>query len=934
MVIKLLTSALINAVLAVLLYYCDKHTSLGKLDYKVKQVLYGICFGMLAIYSSTNAGGFDVNGVILNVRDAAPLCAGLIFGGPAGIIAGLIGGVYRYVATIFGLAGAYTQIACSVSTILTGFIAAVLRKHMFDNKIPALIYGIGIAAVCEIMHMLMIFLTNMSDPATAFGVVRAASMPMILCNVVAVGIAVLGVRTAAKEKVRIEIGKRYIASTFQLWLFVCIAIAFITTSIFTSTVQSRISESESTSIIQTNIDDVYQDIMDASDANLLDKTQDIKEEYLQGADLDILAAKYNVIEVNIIDEKGIICDTNNEEYIGYEMASGEQSAEFMVLLEGDETQYVQEYRPTSYDNKTFRKYGAVTLEDGGFLQVGYDSNQFKDDVNGLVGKLAKNRHIGKEGFMLICDEELNIVTEGLPNTGENIETLGISISKGNFEENEIFRTEFDGMSYLCTYRFVEGYYIIGYMPVDEAMYLKEVSVHINLFVELIIFASLFVLIYFLIKRIILDNLMKINGTLSEITNGNLNVKVDVRSNEEFASLSDDINSTVNTLKDYIAEAAARIDKELEFAKQIQYSSLPAAAPRRAEFELHAGMYTAKEVGGDFYDYYMLGDSRIAFLVADVSGKGIPAAMFMMRAKTTIKDLAEQGLEPDEIFTLANEKLCENNDAAMFVTAWLGIVDLETGLMKFANAGHNPPLLCRHGQKFEYMKERSGFILAGMEGVKYRRNELQFEPGDRIYLYTDGVTEATDSNEQLYGEDRLLAVLNKFDGNSPQQICEAVKKDVDEFVGEAPQFDDITMLGLTFHAALSENKVKVVADESSRPAVDEFIESIIDKLEIVPKVANKINIIFDEIYSNILFYSKATSAELSYKIEKGSLYLKFEDNGIEYNPLAADEPDITLDAEERQIGGLGVFMVKKMSKNIGYRYEDGRNILELEVALVE
>ena len=280
----------------------------------------------------------------------------------------------------------------------------------------------------------------------------------------------------------------------------------------------------------------------------------------------------------------------------------------------------------------------------------------------------------------------------------------------------------------------------------------------------------------------------------------MNVTVDVRSNEEFASLSDDINSTVDTLKKYIAEAAARIDKELEFARSIQSSSLPSVFPpfpKEDSFDIFAQMYTAKEVGGDFYDFYMLNDHQVAFVVADVSGKGIPAAMFMMRAKTSIKDLAEGGLDAGSIFSKANNSLCENNEAGMFVTAWIGILDLRTGIVKFANAGHNPPLVKKANGEFVYMKSRAGLVLAGMEDIPYREQEMQLEPGDRIFLYTDGVTEANDIDGKLYGEDRLENFINSVKEENAETVLNAIKGDIDLFAAEAPQFDDITMLMLDF-----------------------------------------------------------------------------------------------------------------------------------------
>ena len=931
---NLILSASYNALLAILLYILDKKTAFSKTPHKAKQFIIGLLFGLMAIFATTSLGGFDLgDGTIMNVRDAAPLCAGLIFGAPAGIIAGIIGGVYRYVAVCFGMAGTYTQIACSVSTILAGFIAAILRKFMFDDKKPTWLYGLGIGMVTEVLHMLMIFFTNMNDAVTAFEFVKMCTLPMVLGNGLAVGIAVLIVSAISKEKLGIKKEQKQISQTFQSWLLVCIVVAFIATSSFSSALQTGMSEAQTNKTIEMSLSDVYQDILDESNNNLLKKTENINEEYIKGATLASLAEKYNVIEVNIIDEKGFIIDSNNQEYVGYDMRSGEQSGEFVTaLLENNQSQYIQDYRPTSYDDVTYRKYGAIALSDGGFIQVGYDSTQFRADIDKYVKTVSKNRHVGNSGFVAICDENFNLLTYRSDFEGAELNKIGIAFDRETVAEGEIFEAVVYDKDYLCAYHFVEGYYIVGAMPKYEAMFMKDVSVYVNTFMEILIFAALFVLIYFLIKKIIIDNLRKINKGLAEITNGNLNVTVDVRSNEEFASLSDDINQTVGTLKRYIKEAAARIDKELEFAKQIQYSSLPTAFPKSSAFKLYAEMITAKEVGGDFYDFYMLGNSTIAFLVADVSGKGIPAAMFMMRAKTVIRDLAERGLEPDEIFTIANEKLCENNDAGMFVTAWLGILDTKTGLLKFANAGHNPPLFKRNAEKFEYMKARSGMLLAGMEGIKYRKNELQLLPGDKLYLYTDGVTEATDNNTELYGEQRLLDFVNSLESIEPESLCKLIKADVDKFVGTAPQFDDITMLALNFDAILADESISVIPDEDSRKAVAAFADSLSAKLEIIPKIANKINIVFDEIYANIVNYSKASNASVSYKIENGKLCLTFADNGVPYNPLKADEPDTTLSAEEREIGGLGIFMVKKMTESMQYEYTDNKNILTLVIAL--
>lgn len=932
MTLKLLIPVLCNGTLAVILYLTEKKTLFGKMNYKLKQCIIGILFGALAAFSTEY--GVDVGGAVMNVRDASPICAGLIFGAPAGITSGVIGGLYRWFAVYWG-AGEYTRLACSVSTVLAGCIAALLRKYMFDDKKPSWIYGLGVGMVCEVLHMLMIFLTNMNDASRAFTFVESCTLPMAMANGIAVGLAVMAVSIHGREKLKFHKEQKQISQTFQFWLFICIVIAYVVTSGFTYVLQTGMSGKETESVININIDDVHKDITDASDENLLKITRDIKAEYLSdNTPLSILCERYNVKGINIVDKNGIIIDSTLRDFVGYDMAEGEQSAEFLMLLEGED-EFVQKYQPLSIDNSISRKYAGVRLPDGGFIQVGYDAQQFQKDIDEHVIGVTKNRHIGNNGFVAICDENLNIVIDRSDYAGKNLNTLGIDIDIDSAPENTVFEAEIYGKPYFLAYTFAEGYYIIGAIPKSEAMFMRNVSIYLSIFMEILIFAALFTLIYFLIKKVIIDNLRKINGTLAEITDGNLNVKVDVRTNEEFASLSDDINHTVSTLKHYISEAAARIDKELEFAKQIQYSALPSVFPpypNRKDFEIYAQMITAKEVGGDFYDFYMLGDSTLAFLIADVSGKGIPAAMFMMQAKTIIKDLAESGLELSEVFATANKKLCENNDAGMFVTAWMGILDLTTGILKFVNAGHNPPLIRQADGEFVYLKARSGMVLAGMDGVKYRQNELQLTPGDQVFLYTDGVTEATDKNNQLYGEERLLETVNQNIIKDTKKLCEAVKADVDAFVGEAPQFDDITMLSVELQYIWGENSITVIADDKSMIPVSDFAKSLTEKLAVVPKIANKVSIAVDEIYSNIINYSGAELAMISYEIKDGRLYITFTDDGIPYNPLKAEEPDVTLSAEERKIGGLGIFMVKKMTESMEYTYDDDKNILRLVIAL--
>ena len=242
----------------------------------------------------------------------------------------------------------------------------------------------------------------------------------------------------------------------------------------------------------------------------------------------------------------------------------------------------------------------------------------------------------------------------------------------------------------------------------------------------------------------------------------------------------------------------RIGAELHVATQIQASMLPCifpAFPERKEFDIYAAMNPAREVGGDFYDFFLTDADHLALVMADVSGKGIPAALFMVIAKTLLKNAAQSGLSPRAVLETVNNQLCENNEAEMFVTVWLGIYEISTGRLKVANAGHEFPAIKRANGEFALYKEKSGFVLAGMENARYREYNLELQKGDMLFIYTDGVAEATDAANTLYGTGRMLAALNRASDGTPKELLHAVKDDVDRFVGEAPQFDDITMLAL-------------------------------------------------------------------------------------------------------------------------------------------
>ena len=335
---------------------------------------------------------------------------------------------------------------------------------------------------------------------------------------------------------------------------------------------------------------------------------------------------------------------------------------------------------------------------------------------------------------------------------------------------------------------------------------------VPLVILVIILVAIGVFYSFVKKRIVtpINTLRNVSKSMVQNLEKDETIDVSINTGDEIEELFDSFNEMFGDVKEYINKLSAvtaekeRISAELDVAKHIQASMLPCifpAFPERKEIDIYATMEPAKEVGGDFYDFFMIDDRHLAIVMADVSGKGVPAALFMVIGKTLIKDHTTPGRDLGQVFTEVNQLLCESNSEELFITAFEGVLDLVTGEFVYVNAGHEMPFICKAGGDFEPYKIRAAFVLAGMDGIEYRAGSTVLNPGDKIFQYTDGVTEATNPNNELYGMERLGAILNKVKGGTPQEILPAVKRDIDEFVGEAPQFDDITMLCLEYKAKM-------------------------------------------------------------------------------------------------------------------------------------
>ena len=442
-----------------------------------------------------------------------------------------------------------------------------------------------------------------------------------------------------------------------------------------------------------------------------------------------VASELKVDELCVIDPKGLLTHSADERDIGFDFTNIKGQAAGFKPLLDRETEITQPLMPNTRAGDMI-KYVGVWLPEGGFVQVGCRDWSLRYLARSAITGLTHNRHVsGADGYIVIT-------------TGS-----GTIISHPD-EKRESGQWREPGDDCFWQRRDVEGFPVYVVIPKRTAIVERRVLVGTSAFLN---FMAL-VLATFL---------------------AGLVIAAYVRS-----------------------QVRAQHAKEMKMASDIQESAIPRVFPPfpdEKSVDIHADMQTAKDVGGDFYDFYFSGARKITFLIADVSDKGVPAALFMMRAKTIIKSIAQTGKPIAEVVTEANDAICEGNGANMFVTAWIGELDLDSGRISYVNAGHNQPVLLRGG-KGEYLGTHPSLVLGAMPGMNYSSQEVSLAPGDAIYLYTDGVTEQTDPHGEMFGDERLLSILSSERlQNDPQAIPSAVSGSVSAFAAGTEQADDRTQL---------------------------------------------------------------------------------------------------------------------------------------------
>jgi serine phosphatase RsbU (regulator of sigma subunit) len=531
-------------------------------------------------------------------------------------------------------------------------------------------------------------------------------------------------------------------------LAAALIVAFLASLGITWTLHNHIMEADAYKLIDIAFKDVEDAIRERVDRRLVRQTMLFRDK-LAGLKatpvwkdpkaaapiLRKLADELMVDELCVVDENGILTHASNLHDIGFDFKSASGQARAFLPLLDDVTEVTQPLMPNSNTGDVL-KYAGVWLPEGGFVQVGCREASLRHISRTALVGLTNNRHVsGEEGFIVITTATGTIISHADP-TRES----------GQWVD--------PGEDYYLQHRRIEGFPVYVVIPKKTAIVERRVLVGTSAFLN-----AMALIVAALLVGIVIASYVR-------------------------------------------SQIRAQRSKEMAMAQHIQENAIPRVFPPfpdEKRVDIFADMKTAKEVGGDFYDFYFSGQHKITFVIADVSDKGVPAALFMMRAKTILKSIAQTGKTIAEVVTEANEALCEGNeDANMFVTAWIGEIDLSTGVVSFVNAGHNPPLLLRSGAKPEFIRSNPQLVLAAMSGYKYRSFQVTLAPGDALYLYTDGITEQPDAHGELFGEERLMSIFETQSFKDDSECIGAVLDSVSAHAGDVEQSDDRTQLVIRYN----------------------------------------------------------------------------------------------------------------------------------------
>ena len=587
-----------------------------------------------------------------------------------------------------------------------------------------------------------------------------------------------------------------------------------------------------------------------------------------------------------------------------------------------------------YDNNG--KLIGISTVDWQISSIEEDLKNMKFARENSLSSFASGKYI-KNNFALLANLNDNYVIVSTDPYLDNKSLIGKSLDNVPWYKpsliDDLFFTYQNTMYVPYVKKFNNGMGLVICIPRYEMFFSLAHSLRMMLISLVLEGLLITALLYLSLNRYVMKPINILTDIAHKISNGE-DVNIKVEKPEEFAQLASTYDKMTKDIKT-ITNEKAKINSELSIAKAIQASSLPdttAPITDRNEFDIYASMEPAKEVGGDFYDFFFIDEDKFMFLVADVSGKGVPAALFMMTVKTLINNLSQIECSPKKLIQTINKKICETNKQGFFVTMLAGIINIKTGEISIINCGHNLPLIKRQNEGFEYLQLESNLALGVFDNAEFEIYETVMKPGDTLYTYTDGVTEATNANNEMYGETRLCDCLNNIKETEPTAISHAVKTSIQEFAGSTLQSDDITMLTFKYNGDMGDIKTfKEMAIQENYTKFYTWLHKACQEWNINPDLMNKLDMCAEEIYANITFYAYPENTgiiETELKKSGDNIIFEFRDEGMEYNPLEKPDPDITLPPEQRPVGGLGIYMVKEMSDTISYKRENNRNILTM------
>ena len=709
---------------------------------KSRPWLIGVVFGILGIAADPlfmllqDWGGL--------VRDAPPIAAALYFGPVAGIVAGAIAAIW---SSIFPsqAASVVNLWLCPFATLITAVYAAAVGRWFFDSKRPAPVPAAIVAAFGEITHLAVDAFSNTASMSQIVGIGYWAFTSEVIAYVVLTVLVAFACRAGLGWR------RNFLSGTTVAMLVFAVGFGlFAAYEVRQANEQVDLEVDDAQRRLEHDIDDQLGFMLHCNSESVTAHLKTAKtlpiarmKELAQLSDVDIL---------HVVGRDGVVMATTDETNMGWDFKSTPVTSPYMGLVDGSAAFIKQRFRHSQAHPEIVAKYVGVPFPDGsGFIQLGYLHSRMEREFSKFFFPMLEDMTVGASGYYIAANRASGRIAADAAGhrgiVGKTLEEIGLKPPSGEDGQTGVFTASVFGQPCRCKGRNVGDWCVYCVVPAVDA------------------YGSTLLTVFFVgVQLLVICMAFQIVGQRFREARAKIEL---LRANED-----------------------ARREKDLGLAQTIQHAALPSRYPDEDDFRIYARMDAAKEVGGDFYDFFTLPSGEIGFLIADVSGKSIPGAMFMMQAKMVLRSsLFAPGADLAAAVAEANARLCENNAAEMFVTAWIGSYDRKTRIVRYVNAGHNPPLVKRSDGTVGWVRARPCPPLAAVDGVKYRVETLSLGKGDKLLLYTDGVTEATNASLELYGEGRLEAAVAAAD----RKVVDAIRADVDLFVAGAEQADDITLL---------------------------------------------------------------------------------------------------------------------------------------------